>query len=332
MNKKAKIIIKKIEGEEVKIRAKIFSVEESQFKITDEEKGIFEAYVSVFGNTDSYGEVVEKGAFVEWLTIHKGRYPKGVWAHDWSEPIIKTLEIYEDDYGLKVKGQFVLEVQRAREIYALMKQGVITDFSFGFRVQEDAWDEVAKVRRLKKIAIYEYSPVLVGANDQAILQSVKSDGAEVVEEIDEEEETPETPTEETPVEDTTTAPGESPAPVEETPSPEAASEAEADPAPSSDDTPSPEATPEEPKGVAPSKKSAIAQAVDALRKAADALEAAETATEDEEPKSSDTSPVEGRAGKGTKGDHRVVRAILRDARKADKIIESVIIRAKEISQ
>lgn len=328
MNKKAKIIIKKIEGEEVKIRAKIFSVEESQFKITDEEKGTFEAYVSVFGNTDSYGEVVEKGAFVEWLTIHKGRYPKGVWAHDWNEPIIKTLEIFEDDYGLKVKGQFVLEVQRAREIYALMKQGVITDFSFGFRVQEDAWDEVAKVRRLKKIAIYEYSPVLVGANDQAILQSVKSDGAEVVEEFDEEDVTP--------VEETTTAPGESPAPVEETPSPEAASEAEAEtPAPSSDDTPTPEETPAEPseegKGVAPSKKTAFALAADALRKAADALEAAETATEDED-LSSDTSPVEGRAIKGTKGDHRVVRAILRDARKADKIIESVIIRAKEISK
>jgi hypothetical protein len=333
MNKKANIIIKKIEGEEVKILAKIFSVEESQFKIIDEEKGVFEAYVSVFGNVDSYGEVVEKGAFVEWLNLHKGRYPKGVWAHDWSEPIIKTLEIGEDDYGLKVKGQFVLEVQRAREIYALMKEGVITDFSFGFRVQEDAWDEVAKVRRLKKIAIYEYSPVLVGANDQATLIGVKSA---------EETET-ETPSEDAPSGDApeggedNSAAGDSPAPSEETPAPVAdvdagviAPEESSDPAPESEETPAP--SEEGKQGVAPSKKTAIALAVDALRKAADALEAAETATEDEDPgKSSDTSSVEKRDGKGTTGDN-VVRAILRDARKADKIIEKVILRAKEISQ
>lgn len=344
MNKKSNIIIKKIDGEEVKILAKIFSVEESQFKIIDEEKGIFEAYVSVFGNVDSYGEVVEKGAFVEWLALHAGRYPKGVWAHDWTEPIIKTLEIGEDDHGLKVKGQFVLEVQRAREIYALMKAGVITDFSFGFRVQEDSWDEVAKVRRLKKIAIYEYSPVLVGANDQAMLLGVKADGEEVVPAVEETPADPEVPATETPAEETpagdedTTAAGDPPAPSEETPAPAAADEAGDTPGGSSDpapDAPASEATPEPEKtGVAPSRKASLASAIDAMKKATEALEALHEATEDEGAETlSDTSPVEKRDGKGTKdGSNRVVRAILRDARKADKIIESVIIRAKEISQ
>jgi hypothetical protein len=327
--KKANIIIKKIEGEEVRLSAKLISVEESSFKVTDAEKGIFEAYVSVFGNKDSYGEVVEKGAFVEWLTIHKGRYPKGVWAHDWSEPIIKTLEIYEDDYGLKVKGQFVLEVQRAREIYALMKEGVITDFSFGFRVQEDSWDEVAKVRRLKKIAIYEYSPVLVGANDQAVLTGVKSE--EGATDTPAPEATPDevVPAEDGPKDD---AAADTPAPSEETPAPVADADAgdTTTPGGSSDDAPevpaevTPTAEPAK-TAVAPLRK-AIADAMLALKEADEALEAAETATGDPEATPEEETPKHAKDANTT----RVVKAFLRDAREADKAVERLIIRAKSI--
>ena len=300
MNKKITIIEKQIEGEAVKIQAKEVSIAHS-FKIIDEEKGMFEAHVSIFGNVDSYGEIVDKGAFTEWLTQYAGRYPKGVWAHDWSQPIIKTLECREDEIGLYVKGQFVLEVQRAREIYALMKEGVITDFSFGFRVMEDSWDEVAKVRHLKKIAIYEYSPVLVGANSEATLIGVKADGAPV------------------------DPPANADAPAADpTPTPT--------PAPTPDVPADPPANEPGKSGNAPSRKALVASAIDVLVKAIDALEALQEATEDDDSgKSSDTSRVEGRDGKGDPNTMKVVaRAFIRDARKADQVIERMIIRAKEI--
>lgn len=328
---KANIIIKKIDGEEVKLVAKIVSTEASAFKVLDDEKGIFEAYVSVFGNVDSYGEIVDKGAFKDWLAEYGGRYPKGVWAHDWSEPIIKTLECREDERGLYVKGQFVLAVQRAAEIYALMKEGVITDFSFGFRVLEDYLDPATNARHLKKIAIYEYSPVLVGANSQATLIGVKTDGETVDAPADGGDGSGDGSGDAPKEGEDTTASGDSPAPAEATPSPEAGADAGAAPtgdSPAGDD---------DAKGLKAGRvlsaknRSAIESAVEAMRSATDALEALLDATEDDDSgKSSDTSKVETHEGKGSP-ERLVVRGILRDARKADKILEKVIVRAKTIT-
>lgn len=329
---KAKIIERKVEGETVKILAKQFSTEEAHFKVLDKEAGIFEAYVSVFGNIDSYGEIVDPGAFKGWLEKYGGRYPKGVWGHDWNEPITKTLECREDERGLYVKAQFVLEVQRAREIYALMLAGVITDFSFGFRVLNSSVDPATNLVHLTEIAIYEYSPVLVGANDQATLIGVKADGEAVEPAADP---APETEPAVVPAEgEADPAAGDTPAPAtEETPEPTAAGDdAGATPGGSSDPAPEDPAPATEPgkSGVAPSLKSALATAITALGKATEALEAFSEATEDAEAETSaDTSTVERRDGKGS-GTTRVVKAILRDARKADKIVESIIIRAKEI--
>lgn len=203
MDKKDKVLVKQInlEGKEVKLEFKHLPI--SNIKILDASLGIIEAYVSIFGNVDSYGDVVEKGAFAASIAKHFPRYPKGVWAHDWSQPIAKTLEIKEDQQGLYVKGQLLLDIQKAKEAYILIKEGVVTDFSFGYEVDEAVIDESTGVRLLKKLTIYEWSPVLVGANDRATLLRVKSDGqeasAENTEELldDEDEDDPEKDNKET---------------------------------------------------------------------------------------------------------------------------------------
>jgi hypothetical protein len=169
-----KFQIKSIEGKDVKYIKRNFI---AKIKALPEEgEGIIEAYVSVFGNADSYGEVVDKGAFVDFIRDYFPRYPKGVWAHDWEAPIAKTMEIREDEFGLYIKGKLILTVQKAKEAYDLIKEGVITDFSFGYGVDEDYYDSVDGLRHLRKLSIYEWSPVLVGANRRAELISVKSDG------------------------------------------------------------------------------------------------------------------------------------------------------------
>lgn len=321
MKKKIKFIEKTVDGEVMKIQARTLAL--SGFKALDEE-GTFEAYASVFGNVDSYGEIVDKGAFVEWLGQYFdngiGRYPKCVWNHNWDEPLAKTLECREDDRGLYVKGKFVLEVQRAKEIFALMKEGVITDFSFGFRVLEDKVDPTTNLRHLTKIAIYEYSPVLVGANNQATLLGVKSAEAIAAEEKEEEIDVPVAPAADAPA-----------APKPEGDEPEGG-------APGGGDTPALGEEGDDAKGIKAGRvlsaknRGLIQSAVEGMRNATDALEALLQATEDEEAGiSSETSPVEGRRGKESPETARVVlKGILRDARKADKIVESIIVRAKEI--
>lgn len=170
----------KLDGKPVKMELKGLPV--TEIKVVDEANGIIEAYVSIFNNVDSYGDVVLKGAFADSIKAWFPRYPKGVWGHDWNDPIAKTLEIREDERGLYIKGQLIMEVQRAKEAYALIKAGVMTDFSFGYEVNDYEIDFDKGIRYLKKLTIFEWSPVLVGANNRATLLAVKSQEQEIGEE------------------------------------------------------------------------------------------------------------------------------------------------------
>lgn len=172
-----------LEGKEIRMVIKSLPV--TSVKVVDEQQGIIEAYVSIFGNVDSYGDIVVKGAFADSLAKYFPRYPKGVWAHDWTQPIAKTLEAKEDERGLYIKAQLLLDIQKAKEAYILIKEGVVTDFSFGYEVEDFQMDFEQGVRYLKKLTIYEWSPVLVGANSSATLVGVKSDGQVIEEEIEE---------------------------------------------------------------------------------------------------------------------------------------------------
>ena len=137
----------------------------------NKKEGIIEAYVSTFGNKDLAGEIIDKGAFTESL---QRKLPKGVWSHDWDKPVAKTLEGREDEKGLYIKGQFNLDTQRGREAFSDIAFDIIDEFSIGFRVAEEEFDEDG-TRHLKKIDLYEWSPVLVGANPATELIGVKSD-------------------------------------------------------------------------------------------------------------------------------------------------------------
>jgi hypothetical protein len=75
---------------------------------------------------------------------------------------------------LWVKGQFNLDTQPGREAYSNLKFGAIDEFSIGYRVLEDAHDKKTGVRDLVRGEWYEWSPVLVGANDATELLSIKS--------------------------------------------------------------------------------------------------------------------------------------------------------------
>jgi hypothetical protein len=142
-------------------------------EIEDVGKGVVHACVSVFGNVDASGDIVCTGAFKRSLEVAEasGKFPPGVFYHDWKQPVARTLKAWEALDGLHVLGQFNLETQRGRETFSDIKAGIITEYSFGFRVLAE--EKSREGRLIKDLEWYEWSPVLMGANRMTYTAGVK---------------------------------------------------------------------------------------------------------------------------------------------------------------
>ena len=154
-----------------------------QIKSADE-SGEFEGYASTFGGApDSYGDVVEPGAFVESLGKHRreGTMPLMLWAHDPNEPIGIWHEFAEDGKGLWARGTLLKGVQKAEEAYIRLRHGAVRGLSIGYRELDAAPD--GNVRRLKKLDLVEVSVVSMPANRRARVGAVKSDRWQDLEEF-----------------------------------------------------------------------------------------------------------------------------------------------------
>ena len=81
-----------------------------------EDDGTFSGYASVFNNIDLQQEAIAKGAFSKTLYNwqSQNKMPKMLWQHDPKSPIGRWLDIYEDQHGLFVKGQLLLDVCQGR--------------------------------------------------------------------------------------------------------------------------------------------------------------------------------------------------------------------------
>lgn len=137
------------------------------------EDGTFEGYGSIFGNVDAYGEKVVPGAFVESLAKHRreGTNVLMLWQHDPDNPIGVWEDLAEDAKGLYGRGRLILEIQKAREVRALMLQKAIGGLSIGYREVETEPD--GNILLLKKLELYEISPVAFPANRRARIEAVK---------------------------------------------------------------------------------------------------------------------------------------------------------------
>jgi uncharacterized protein len=152
------------------------------------EQGIFTGYGSTFGGKpDSYGDIVEQGAFTDSLK-KGGRNGSGIamlWQHNPDQPIGVYQQVIEDSKGLQVVGKLALEVQQGKEAYVLMRMGALNGLSIGWDFQRDekgnrldgSWIEEEKngirIRTLKKIELWEISPVTFPANINATINNVK---------------------------------------------------------------------------------------------------------------------------------------------------------------
>jgi len=152
-----------------------FPTKDFAFKLDDlSDAGTFTGYGSIFGNLDSYGEVVEAGAFAKSLSRlgkEKAVLPM-LWQHDPSQPIGVWEDLVEDAKGLKGTGRIVLETAKGAEAYALLKAGAIRGLSIGYR--EIKVEPDGNNRRLKELDLREISVVTFPANRRAQVGTVKS--------------------------------------------------------------------------------------------------------------------------------------------------------------
>ncbi len=133
------------------------------------DKGTFEGYASTFGNVDLQDDVIEPGAFKKTIS-ERDSWPL-LWHHDPWEPIGLLTDAAEDTHGLIVTGALNLEVQRAREAYALLKQGALGAMSIGYKTVLQSF--TANVRRLLEVKLREVSLVTFPANELALVTGVK---------------------------------------------------------------------------------------------------------------------------------------------------------------
>ncbi|KVU27554.1 HK97 family phage prohead protease [Burkholderia ubonensis] len=141
--------------------------------------GEFEGYGSVFNVIDSYGDIVQPGAFTKSLSAWaaKGRLPAMLWQHQASEPIGVYTAMHEDQYGLFVAGRLLVDDDPlAKRAHAHMKAGSISGLSIGYSLAEGGYtyDSGKGAFLLSEINLWEVSPVTFPANEDARVQTVKS--------------------------------------------------------------------------------------------------------------------------------------------------------------
>ena len=156
------------------------------------EEGEFTAYASVFGNRDSYGDVVMPGAFANTITA----WAKSddliplLFGHNMSDPdynIGHLITAEEDDTGLLVHARLDLQNPKSAQTYRLLKGRRIRQMSFAYDVIEGGWEQrkknpdddgenpdVEEFYALRELKLYEVSVVTIGANQDTEILAVKS--------------------------------------------------------------------------------------------------------------------------------------------------------------
>lgn len=136
--------------------------------------GLIEGYASVFNITDMMSDVCLPGCFLASLEAHKEAktMPAMLMSHDQTVPVGKWLEMYEDDYGLYVKGRLTMDVQAAKDTFSLALDDALS-LSIGYSSVSSHYDQERQANILEVVNLGEVSFVALAANSQAKITSVK---------------------------------------------------------------------------------------------------------------------------------------------------------------
>lgn len=146
------------------------------------------AYVSIFGNLDSVGDIVEPGAF-DFSRVAKGLVPV---KHNHERIVGKTVDASQDATGLLTVQKYGADPESDR-IFGMVRDGIIPTFSFKARIPKGGQNrkknaDGQSVNYLTKMILLEAGPADpdLAVNDRTYTVSTKamSDLASIVDVID----------------------------------------------------------------------------------------------------------------------------------------------------
>lgn len=127
-----------------------------------------EGYAST-NDVDRSGDVVPTKVWEAGLTNYL-KNPIILCQHDYDDPIGRMVEHRVDSTGLWVKAR----ISAAAECFSLVKDGVLTAFSIGFRILDAEYNAAAEVFMIKELELVEISVVSVPCNQNTLFNLAKS--------------------------------------------------------------------------------------------------------------------------------------------------------------
>lgn len=152
-------------------KAKVLAHIDSVEKAEDTGALLIEGYANTVVK-DRAGDVIPKSAWEEpgALSNYK-KNPIILAYHNHSKPIGKAIDMYADDYGLKIKASIS---KGAGDVYDLIKDGVLSTFSVGFSVKEAKYIPEDDTYYITQVELHEVSVVSVPCNQDSVFQISKS--------------------------------------------------------------------------------------------------------------------------------------------------------------
>lgn len=154
---------------------------ETSFELKTSDDGVFEGHGAVFNKPDEFGDIIMPGAFKKSLRTHGRRKVKMFLEHDRTKLLGVWEQLKEDGDGLFVKGRLLLELQTAKEVFILMKEGVLDSLSIGFRTILSQFDSKREGRNILELKLFEVSLVSIPAQMAALITNVKNVSPEDIE-------------------------------------------------------------------------------------------------------------------------------------------------------
>lgn len=139
----------------------------------------FEGYASLFGVPDSAGDVIAPGAFAASLRNGGVGRIRMLYQHVAAEPIGVWEEMREDGRGLYVKGRIVTDIERGRDVLALLREGALNGLSIGFRTRRARRDPATGTRTLLEIELWEVSVVTFPLLNESRITAIGAKNAEL---------------------------------------------------------------------------------------------------------------------------------------------------------
>ena len=144
-----------------------------EIKGVDESKGIVEFYFSAFGNKDSDGDIMEKGAFKKSFQENLSRI-KHFKNHDPHLAVGRILELHEDEKGAFAVSQ-MSKSTLGKDTLIEYQEGMITEHSHGFQTIREGFSKEKDANIISEVKLWEVSSLTAwGANSNTPTTGIKN--------------------------------------------------------------------------------------------------------------------------------------------------------------